>query len=222
MAKVEIDISEFDALRDQNNERAERIKKLEEELQGANNGTRTLIRNTTIVPNINLNNMYNYIRNIGDCVGGSYLRSDLGVLSEIAANYLKFELSQGNTHVSSESQQFVNFDDIINQVRESTELEVKNSLKVREQQLDVLSKKYSQTELEVYERCKKEFDVELDSIQESNKRELNTKDDTIKNLEKINAELQSKVSALTNTIAKYNKLNWFQRIFTKLKSNSHE
>ncbi len=215
MAQVTVDISEYDALRAQNEERKQKIKDQEKEIGDLKAGTRALFKSYVKIPNFSMNSMIQFLQERGGRMGYC-MRSDIGDVSLVANEYLSYLVSRNDLRLHTESQQYVNFDDIVCSVRGDITREVNTELDEKRRELDNLSKKYNQTEEEIYNKCKELFDSDIDSINKVHKSTVEEFKEVVSDYKKKVGKLKDKTQELTDSIESYRRLNWFQRIFKSI------
>lgn len=204
MAKVEVDLTEYDEMRNARKNAEERVKELKLELEvlkKSQEPNNVLIKNIYMKKDIDIQNI---TREIAEHIRGSYsstltygmfLRTEIASIAEacirIAMERAKSVVDYTNTEVRG-------FNELQKEVRQTLEDNYKAYMEIKERQLEESKKNYD----EKYEKLEEEF--------EKKHKELKEKQEILEDLQDGALKMQRKAE---EKIKEYENKNWFKRLF---------
>lgn len=144
MAVVNVDLSEYDAIRNRNKELEEQVKELKKLNESLNNGAKVILRKEIVVESEDF-------------------------YSRLGRNGFDHEPKVRRTVESSES--YINFEDVRLKVENQMRNEVENSIKANKAAYEKYLEKYSLLDAD-FQKKSKELDKKKEELEESNKKKL--------------------------------------------------
>ena len=206
MAKVEVDLTEYDEMRNARKNAEEQVKELKLELETLKKSyepNNILVKNIYMKKDIDItdvaNGIVSYIRSKRiDLSSISFLLESGRFFKEDIANYIRFGIERAKSVVDYTNTEVKGFNELEKEVRQTLEDNYKISMKTKERQLEESKKNYN----EKYEKLEEEFEKQY--------KELETKREILKDLQdgalKVQREAEEKIK-------EYENKNWFKRLF---------
>ena len=205
MAKVEVDLTEYDEMRNARKNAEERVKELKLELETLKNSyepNNVLVKNNYMKRRIDGMDVASKItdlirtrnidsRNLFYLAAGRYFKEQIAALLKTEIEKIEYVVDYTNTEVKG-------FNELEKEVRQTLEDNYKTSMETKEKQLEESKKRYD----EKYEKLEEEFEKQYKELEE--KREI------LKDLQDGALKVQRKAE---EKIEEYENKNWFQRLF---------
>lgn len=203
MAKVEVDLTEYDEMRNARKNAEERVKELKLELEvlkKSQEPNNVLVKNIYMKKDIDIQNA---AREIANHIKGYYrLTFDIinprTEIESIAAACIKIEMERAKSVVDYTNTKVRGFNELQKEVRQTLEDNYKASIEIKERQLEESKKNYD----EKYEKLEEEFKKQYEELKE--KREI------LEDLQNGALKMQRKAE---EKIKEYESKNWFKRLF---------
>lgn len=206
MATVQIDLSEYDILRESKNKAEEEVKTLKETLKGLENKSRVILTTKYVLPNVK-ENLFDELQYLVSRVlaNNHYYHSNYNFRKEFE-NMMFRVIKDFNIH-DKESSQYIGFEDVRAKVEEHFKEEIKESIEINKKAAYEFEKKMNEAESMVrveYQDKIDKFTKDRDRLIEKNKQEKDKLEQEIYNLKQQINELskskEEKISELNSII----------------------
>jgi len=204
MAKVEVDLTEYDEMRNARKNAEERIKELKLELEvlkKSQEPNNVLVKNIYMKKDIDIQNITReiaeHIRNSYSLtlMDGMFLRTEVASIAEAC---VRIGMERAKSVVDYTNTEVRGFNELQKEIRQTLEDNYKTSMETKERQLEESKKKYD----EKYEKLEEEFGKKYKELEE--KRKLT---------EDLQESARSAIIKAENKIKEYENKNWFKRLF---------
>lgn len=204
MAKVEVDLTEYDEMRNARKNAEERIKELKLELEvlkKSQEPNNVLVKNIYMKKDIDIQNA---AREIVKHIKGCSYRIPFDIINpraeieNIAAACIRIEMERAKSVIDYTNTEVKGFNELQKEVRQTLEDNYKASMEIKERQLEESKKNYD----EKYEKLEEEF--------EKKHKELKEKREILEDLQDGALKMQRKAE---EKIKEYENKNWFKRLF---------
>lgn len=203
MAKVEVDLTEYDEMRNARKNAEERVKELKLELEilkKSQEPDNVLIKNIYMKKDIDIQNA---VKEISRHIKGNYRLSfeiinSRAEIERIAEACIRIEMERAKSVVDYTNTEVKGFNELQKEVRQTLEDNYKTSMETKEKQLEESKKKYD----EKYEKLEEEFEKQYKELEEKRNLTKDLQESAAKAI--INAE---------NKIKECENKNWFKRLF---------
>ena len=204
MAKVEVDLTEYDEMRNARKNAEERVKELKLELEvlkKSQEPNNVLVKNIYMKKDIDIQNI---TREIAEHIRGSYsltlmdgmfLRTEVASIAEAC---VRIEMERAKSVVDYTNTEVRGFNELQKEIRQTLEDNYKISMETKGRQLEESKKRYD----EKYEKLEEEFKKQYEELKE--KREI------LEDLQDGALKMQRKAE---EKIKEYENKNWFKRLF---------
>ena len=151
MAVVNVDLSEYDAIRNRNKELEEQVKELKKLNESLKSNAKVILRKETVVKS------FDYER-----ISNPYF-DELGHYNE--------GVRPKQTKIVESSESYINFEDVRLKVENQMRKEVEDSIKANKAAYEKYLEKYSLLDAD-FQKKSKELDKKKEELEESNKKKL--------------------------------------------------
>lgn len=203
MAKVEVDLTEYDEMRNARKNAEERVKELKLELEVLKKSQEP---NNVLVKNIYMKkdiDKQNAAREIAKYIKSNFrLSFDIinsrAEIENIAEACIRIEMERAKSVVDYTNTEVKGFNELQKEIRQTLEDNYKISMETKERQLEESKKRYD----EKYEKLEEEFGKKYKELEE--KRKLT---------EDLQESARNAIVKAENKIKEYENKNWFKRLF---------
>lgn len=207
MATVQVDLSEYDMLREAKNKAEAEVKELRNTIQGIENNSRVIIKTAYKYPYIDINNIVKRIRDLiidykdfndirqqnteSWCTGNTInYKFDEGIYNKLYS-IIKENIEYNCTFniIENQSSQYINFDDVKCSVEEHYKKEINETINRYKETIN----SYNKLKKDIENKIRKKYIDRINQLAETLKRTIEERDNFIKDME-------TKISKLNNTI----------------------
>ena len=207
MATVQVDLSEYDMLREAKNKAEAEVKELRNTIQGIENNSRVILKTAYKYPYIDINNIVKRIRDLiidykdfndirqqnteSWCTRNTInYKFDEGIYNKLY-NIIKENIEYNCTFnaIENQSSQYINFNDVKCSVEEHYKKEINKTINRYKETIN----SYNKLKENIENKIRKKYIDRINQLAETLKRTIEERDNFIKDME-------TKISKLNNTI----------------------
>lgn len=206
MAMVQVDLSEYDMLREAKNKAEKRVKELEDEIKGLKDKSRVILTTKYVFPTIRMEQLVDDIQDLirtesflhkgGEIISPQRYRLQEKIYYALKSNIYFNNRTYDPNRGSYSSSQYIGFDDVKTMVENKYKKDTENAIKDYEETIE----SYRKLRKSVREDVEQEYFNEVNGL----KTTINAKDKEIKDLKDQIIELsrskEEKITELMNTI----------------------
>lgn len=219
MAVINIELSEYDSLRESYQKAKDEIKQLKNEIDGLKNRSRVIIRTEPVLSELDINKTVDNFNRFNRYLG---FEPRLAIQKAI-----EMVLNDSNVDYTKATERYVNFDDIKDKIEKQISNSVKEQYDNKLKELDFIKEQYKADQEKIRQELSDEYSNEIKKLK--NKLESDYKEKLDSELKRLTESLQMKVTDFMNLYDREKSLTKslhennveLNKTIQKLQNNSH-